>query len=165
MRWCARQSKIIIGPYSYMFRSRVREALLASLGISLQDLDLLVDEAHNLSDHALDSETARLNGEDLRWLRDHKSEIVKETRINWIGEAVDFLHETMMINLDGMNRRSERTLAKWDVAPRRIFDLCMKLLVQASVIQRWLFQWRPPWTGSLNSFSLLSYPQEVMDGM
>ncbi|MFX1331128.1 MAG: ATP-dependent DNA helicase [Promethearchaeota archaeon] len=128
MRWCARQSKVIIGPYSYMFRSRVREALLSSLGLSLHDVDLLVDEAHNLSDHALDSETARLNGEDLRWLRDHKSEIVKETSISWIGEAVDFLYETMMLNLDGMNRRSERTLAKWDVAPRFIEESDLRLM-------------------------------------
>ncbi|MFW9846180.1 MAG: helicase C-terminal domain-containing protein, partial [Candidatus Thorarchaeota archaeon] len=120
MRWCARQSRVIIGPYSYMFRTRVREALLASLGVPLNDTDLLVDEAHNLGDHALDSETARLNGEDLRWLKDHRADIVKETSTPWIGEAVDFLYETMMINLDGMNRRSERTLAKWDVAPRFI---------------------------------------------
>ncbi len=128
LRWCARQSKVIIGPYSYMFRSRVRGALMASLGISLENSDLLIDEAHNLSDHALDSETARLNGEDLRWLRDHKAEIVKETRIKWIGEAVDFLYETMMLNLDGMNRRSERTLAKWDVAPRFINESDLLLM-------------------------------------
>ncbi|MFW9967182.1 MAG: helicase C-terminal domain-containing protein, partial [Candidatus Thorarchaeota archaeon] len=128
LRWCARQSKVIIGPYSYMFRSRVREALLATLAVPLQDADLLIDEAHNLSEHALDSETARLNGEDLRWLRDHKAEIVKETRISWIGEAVDFLYETMMINLDGMNRRSERTLAKWDVAPRFIKESDLHLV-------------------------------------
>ncbi|MHA2140598.1 MAG: ATP-dependent DNA helicase [Candidatus Thorarchaeota archaeon] len=128
LRWCARQSKVIIGPYSYMFRSRVREALLSSLGVSLNDADLLIDEAHNLSDHALDSETARLNGADLRWLRDHKSELVKETKINWIGEAVDFLYETMMLNLDGMNRRSERTIAKWDVAPRFINESDLRFM-------------------------------------
>ena len=128
MRWCARQSRVIIGPYSYMFRSRVREALLASLGLSLHDVDLLVDEAHNLSDHVLDSETARMNGEDLRWLKDHKSELVKETGISWIGEAVDFLYETMMINLDGMKRSSERTLAKWDVAPRFIKESDLRLM-------------------------------------
>ncbi|MHA1615126.1 MAG: hypothetical protein ACTSYJ_09795, partial [Candidatus Thorarchaeota archaeon] len=49
MKLCARKSRVIIGPYSYIFQPRVREALLGSMGISLHDVDLLVDEAHNLS--------------------------------------------------------------------------------------------------------------------
>jgi DNA excision repair protein ERCC-2 len=120
MRWCARSSRVIIGPYSYIFRSRVREALLASLGLSLSEVDLLVDEAHNLPGHVLDSETAQLSNEDLRWLKENHQFVTRETGLNWIREVIDFLWETMMVNLDKMYNRNERVLDKWDVAPRFI---------------------------------------------
>jgi len=131
MRLCARRSRVIIGPYSYMFQTRVREALLGSMGIQLQDVDLLVDEAHNLSGHVLDAETAKLSNEDLRWLRENSQNVVRETGVKWIREAIDFLWETMMIHLDSMRKQSERVLDKWDIAPRFIKDGDLELLHDA----------------------------------
>jgi len=75
---------VIIGPYSYIFRSRVRDALLSSLGISLPELDLLVDEAHNLPGHVLDAETSQLSNEDLRWLKENHQLVTKETGLKWM---------------------------------------------------------------------------------
>jgi DNA excision repair protein ERCC-2 len=89
LRWCARQSRIFIGPYSYLFKERIRTALLSSLGIALQNVDILVDEAHNLSSHVLDSEASHLSGKDIAWLR---------------------------VNRDGLHK--EKQLEKWDVLPR-----------------------------------------------
>jgi DNA excision repair protein ERCC-2 len=120
LRWCARNSRVIIGPYNYIFRTRVRDAMLGSLGVTLYDVDLLVDEAHNLSAHVLDADTAKLTGEDLKWLRERRDEIVRETRIDWIREAIDFLYETVMENLDSLGKMSEKTIPKWNVAPRFI---------------------------------------------
>jgi len=120
MKQCARRSRVIIGPYSYMFKTRVRDALLGSLGIPLHDVDLLVDEAHNLSNHVLDAETSKISNEDLRWLRENSQLVVRETGIKWIREAIDFLWETLMIHLDSMNNKDERVLDKWDIAPRFI---------------------------------------------
>jgi DNA excision repair protein ERCC-2 len=128
MRWCARRSMAIIGPYSYIFKSRVREALLSSLGISLNDVDLIIDEAHNLSAHVLDAETATLSNDDLRWLRDNSQIVVRETGVSWIHEAVDFLWETLMLHLDRMQNKSELPLDKWDVAPRFINEADLDLL-------------------------------------
>ena len=131
MRLCARRSRVIIGPYSYMFQTRVREALLGSMGIQLHDIDLLVDEAHNLSSHVLDAETSKLSNEDLRWLRENNQLVVRETGVKWIREAIDFLWETMMIHLDSMRKKTERVLDKWDVAPRFVKDGDLDLLHDA----------------------------------
>jgi DNA excision repair protein ERCC-2 len=128
MRWCAKSSTVIIGPYSYMFKSRVREALLGSLGISLSDVDLLIDEAHNLSGHVLDAETSTLGSDDLRWLRENSQVVIHETGISWIREAIDFLWETMMLHLDTMHNKTERPLDKWDVAPRFVREEDLNLL-------------------------------------
>ncbi|MFX1482633.1 MAG: ATP-dependent DNA helicase [Promethearchaeota archaeon] len=128
MRWCARSSRVIIGPYSYLFRSRIREALLSSLGLALQDVDLLVDEAHNLSAHVLDVETAHLSNDDLKWLRENSQLVTRETGFHWIREVIDFLWETMMLNLDRLHDQSERVLDKWDVCPRFIKEDDLGLL-------------------------------------
>jgi DNA excision repair protein ERCC-2 len=131
MRWCARRSMVIIGPYSYMFKSRVREALLASMGIPLSDVDLLIDEAHNLSGHVLDAETSTLSSDDLRWLRENSQIVMRETGISWIREAIDFLWETLMLHLDTMHNKTERALEKWDVAPRFLKEDDLDLLHSA----------------------------------
>ncbi|TFG34591.1 ATP-dependent DNA helicase [Candidatus Thorarchaeota archaeon] len=131
MRLCARKSRIIIGPYGYLFQPRVRDALLGSLGLSLHDVDLLIDEAHNLSGHVLDAETSKLSSDDLRWLRENSQAVVRETGIKWIREAIDFLWETIMIHLDSMHNKSERVLDKWDVSPRFIKESDLDLLHNA----------------------------------
>lgn len=128
MRWCARNSRVMIGPYNYVFRTRVRDAMLGSIGTSICDVDLLIDEAHNLSTHVIDAETVKMTGDDMKWLREHKMEIVKETKVKWIGEAVDFLYHTMMENLDGVGSLTEKTLPKWNVAPRFVNEEDLRLI-------------------------------------
>ncbi|MFW9850535.1 MAG: hypothetical protein ACFFF4_15495, partial [Candidatus Thorarchaeota archaeon] len=119
LRWCSRQSKVIIGPYAYLFKERVRNALLSSIGHHLSEADILVDEAHNLAEHVLSSEAASLSGDDLRWLRDNRALVKKETSVSWIAEVIDFLWETLLISLDKLNRsRPEVELDKWQILPR-----------------------------------------------
>jgi len=132
LRWCAKSSRVVIGPYGYMFKDRAREAFLNSLGVDIFDTDIIIDEAHNLPDHILNAQTATLTGEDLRWLREHKSAILKETRIPWIEEAVDFLWETVMVSLDNM-KGHEKRLNKWDVFPRYVESDDLSLLVNNTV--------------------------------
>jgi Rad3-related DNA helicase len=131
MRWCARKSMVIIGPYSYIFKSRVREALLSSLGVSLDAVDLIIDEAHNLSAHVLDTETSALTGDDLKWLKDNGHDVAREIGVSWIQEAINFLHETMMLCLDKIQNKTELPLEKWDVAPRFIKEEDLALLHSA----------------------------------
>ncbi|MCF2136493.1 MAG: ATP-dependent DNA helicase [Candidatus Thorarchaeota archaeon] len=128
----ARDSRVIIGPYSYLFQSKVRDATLAFIGVELGNLDVIVDEAHNLTDHVLDSETARLTGSDLIWLREKRDNIVKTTGAQWTGDAIDFLWETLLLGLDGLGKKSERQLNKWDVAPRFVNEASLKTMMMKS---------------------------------
>ncbi|MGQ4912430.1 MAG: ATP-dependent DNA helicase [Candidatus Thorarchaeota archaeon] len=130
LRMCARESRILIGPYDYVFRERVRDALLSSLGETLPDIDLLVDEGHNLPNHVLQSEAAELSGDDLLWLRKNKTAIVKETGIRWLEETVDFLWETVMVHLDSL--KDETQLNTWDVYPRFAVSAQINQLVEYS---------------------------------
>jgi Rad3-related DNA helicase len=110
----------------------VRDALLSSLGLELHDIDVLVDEAHNLSGHVLNSETARISGEDLKWLRNNRAAVVRESGMEKIGDAVDFLWETVMVKLDSLRHRTEITLKKWDVAPRFISESDLSFLIDSN---------------------------------
>lgn len=135
LRWCARQSRIIIGPYSYLFKERIRSALLTSLGQHLTDADLLVDEAHNLADHVLSSEAAGLTGSDLQWLRDNKKDVERDLGVTWIGEVIDFLWETLMVALDKLStRESEAVLDKWQVLPRFVDPTLIHILMEKTTV-------------------------------
>ena len=119
LRWCAKSSNIVIGPYGYLFSDRAREAFLSTLNVDIFDIDILIDEAHNLPDHILNFQTAILSGEDLLWLRENKASIEKETGISWISDVVDFIWETMMLSLDELSG-AEKKLNKWDIFPRYV---------------------------------------------
>ncbi len=120
LRHCARQSRVIIGPYNYMFKERVRDALLSTLGVQLHEIDLLVDEAHNLPTHILDAESARMTGDDIEQLRRERNVLVRETGMDWIAEVIEFLWESMMTYIDDVRQGSERRLEKWEAVPRFI---------------------------------------------
>jgi DNA excision repair protein ERCC-2 len=134
MRWCARRSRVVIGPYGYLFRERVRNAFLASLQVSLSEVDLVVDEAHNLPEHVLDSEASVLSGDDLKWLRDNMAGITKDTGVKWLGEAIQFLYETMMLSLDKLGTGGELKLEKWDVVPRWIEEDVLQMLLESTQV-------------------------------
>jgi DNA excision repair protein ERCC-2 len=118
LRWCAKRSRVIIGPYGYLFIERSRKAFLSSLRTSLESLDLIIDEAHNLASYVLDSESANLYGEDLQFLRNNKSKILRDTKIEWIVKAIDFLWDIVHRSMDKLEHGGELVLDKWDVIPR-----------------------------------------------
>ncbi|MGY5852433.1 MAG: ATP-dependent DNA helicase [Candidatus Thorarchaeota archaeon] len=130
LRWCGRRSRVIVGPYAYLFKGTVRDALLSSLGVGLEDVDILVDEAHNLPDHVLDSEAAQLSGDDLKWLRENSINVGRDSGIDWLGEAVEFLWETLMVKLDGIKQGGERQIDRWDVIPRFVNKRDVELLLE-----------------------------------
>jgi len=132
MRCCARQSRVIIGPYSYMFKTRVRNALLSSLDFQLSDIDLLIDESHNLAHHVLDAESATLSGKDVAWLRENRTPLAKETGVKWLDEAVDFLWETIMLGMDQLQTGGEKRLERWEAVPRYIERADLERLIVSS---------------------------------
>ncbi len=135
LRWCSRQSKIIIGPYVYLFKERIRTALLSSIGHPLSDADILVDEAHNLPEHVLSSEAASLSGDDLQWLRDNRANVKKDTGVTWIIEVIDFLWETLLLSLDKLTKtRPEVELDKWQILPRFVDPAFIQVLMDKTRI-------------------------------
>lgn len=128
MKHCARSSHVVIGPYSYLFCSRVRDATLSWLGTSLERLDIIVDEAHNLPGHILEAEAAKLTWNDLKWLKEHSSELSRDSGATWLSQATDFLWETLTTALDEMKSRNEKVLDKWDVAPRFVDENRLRFL-------------------------------------
>ena len=134
LRWCAKQSKVVIGPYGYLFIERAKKAFLNSLRCQLSSIDLIVDEAHNLADFILDSESAALSGEDLQWLRNNKDEILQDTKVPWLLKSVDFLWNAIQLALDGHRIKDEIELAKWDIIPRFIEPAELELLLENTIL-------------------------------
>lgn len=56
-RILAKEADIIIGTYSYLFDHKTRENFLNPLGLSLNDLIVIIDEAHNLPNTLIDMYT------------------------------------------------------------------------------------------------------------
>jgi DNA excision repair protein ERCC-2 len=134
LRWCAKQSKVVIGPYGYLFIERAKKAFLKSLRCQLSSIDLIVDEAHNLADFILDSGSAVLSSEDLQWLRNHKAEILRDTKAPWLLKSIDFLWTAIQLALDGPRYKEEIELARWDIIPRFIEPAELELLLENIVL-------------------------------
>ncbi|MHA2262360.1 MAG: ATP-dependent DNA helicase [Candidatus Thorarchaeota archaeon] len=130
LRWAAKKSRVVIGPYAYLFHSGVREALLSSLECNLSDVDILVDEAHNLGDHVLDSESALLTGDDIKTLRSAADVQSRTLGAEWVSEGADFLHQTLSQNFDSLKTGGEKELDSWEVVPRFIKEADLNALLR-----------------------------------
>ena len=56
----AKDAQVLIADYNYMFNSFIRETILKKLDITLDDVILIVDEAHNLPSRATDLLSSKL---------------------------------------------------------------------------------------------------------
>ncbi|HTW56433.1 MAG TPA: ATP-dependent DNA helicase [Thermoplasmata archaeon] len=65
----APKARLITAPYAFFFHPHIRRSLLAWLGCQLAEIDLVVDEAHNLPDHLRDLTTVSLPHESVRRAR------------------------------------------------------------------------------------------------
>jgi DNA excision repair protein ERCC-2 len=65
----APRARLITAPYVFFFHPHIRESLLGWLGVGLDRIDLVVDEAHNLPDHLRDLATVALPEESIRRAR------------------------------------------------------------------------------------------------
>ncbi len=60
-RYLAHEADIVIGSYGYIFRPDIREKFLSSLGVTLHDIWLVIDEAHNLPDFIISALSLNLS--------------------------------------------------------------------------------------------------------
>jgi len=55
------EAELVVAPYVYLFSPFLRAPLLRAMNVALADVIVIVDEAHNLPDHARDLATPRLS--------------------------------------------------------------------------------------------------------
>ena len=63
------RARLVTAPYAFFFHPHIRSALLSWLGVGLDRIDLVVDEAHNLPDHLRDLSTVSLPLDSVRRAR------------------------------------------------------------------------------------------------
>ncbi|MCI4334337.1 MAG: ATP-dependent DNA helicase [Thermoplasmata archaeon] len=66
----ARRSRLLTAPYAFFFHPHVRTALLSWLGVGLDRLDLVVDEAHNLPEYLRELASVTLPRDAIRRARE-----------------------------------------------------------------------------------------------
>ncbi len=69
-----REATVVVAPYVFFFHPRIRPSLLTWLGVSLDQVDLVVDEAHNLPEYLRESITLRLGLETVHRAREEVEE-------------------------------------------------------------------------------------------
>lgn len=62
-------ARLVTAPYAFFFHPHIRQSLLSWLGVGIDRIDLVVDEAHNLPDHLRDLATVSLPLESVRRAR------------------------------------------------------------------------------------------------
>lgn len=67
-------ARLVTAPYAFFFHPHIRRSLLQWLGVGLDRVDLVVDEAHNLPDHLRELATVALPLESIRRARAELSE-------------------------------------------------------------------------------------------
>jgi DNA excision repair protein ERCC-2 len=65
----APHARVVTAPYAFFFHPHIRASLLSWLGVGLDRIDLVVDEAHNLPDHLRELSTVALPQETVRRAR------------------------------------------------------------------------------------------------
>jgi DNA excision repair protein ERCC-2 len=65
----AGRALLLTAPYAFFFHPHIRASLLAWMGVSLDRIDLVIDEAHNLPDHLRELSTVSLPQETVRRAR------------------------------------------------------------------------------------------------
>ena len=65
----APKARLVTAPYAFFFHPHIRRSLLAWMGADLSQIDLVIDEAHNLPDHLRELNTVSLPQESVRRAR------------------------------------------------------------------------------------------------
>jgi len=63
------RARLVTAPYAFFFHPHIRESLLRWMGVGIDRVDLVVDEAHNLPDHLRELTTVALPQESVRRAR------------------------------------------------------------------------------------------------
>lgn len=170
MKELAREAKVVTAPYAYFFVPFIRNSLLDWMDVPLEDLILIVDEAHNLPDYTREIESFQLSrhileavGKEVEEYGD--PEIGKGVSLNDLRlECSELLEEAVreyLIDEDGLIPPSfveEGLMAAFTCSSRSLQAMAKLVMEQGEIIRESRFaQGRLPrsYTHSLGAF--LSY--------
>ena len=83
-------AKIVTAPYIYFFDPFIRKSLLEWMNCQLEDLIIIVDEAHNLPEYARELKTAELTKVTLR-LAEREAQELRDPEVSEGTSAADFI--------------------------------------------------------------------------
>ena len=63
------RARLVTAPYAFFFHPHIRQSFLSWMGVGIERVDLVVDEAHNLPDHLRELTTVSLPQESIRRAR------------------------------------------------------------------------------------------------
>ncbi len=63
------RARLVTAPYAFFFHPHIRQSLLQWMGVGIERVDLVVDEAHNLPDHLRELSSVSLPQESIRRAR------------------------------------------------------------------------------------------------
>lgn len=95
----AREAQLVTAPYIYFFNKFIRERILEWMGCDINDIILIVDEAHNLPDYAREIESMELGIQTLSMAKREATEFgnLRTSDGNLIGEMMDRIKEIIKI--------------------------------------------------------------------
>ena len=170
MKELAKEARVVAAPYAYFFVPFIRNSLLDWMGCPMEDVLLIIDEAHNLPDYTREIESFQLSRYMLEMVRKETEEfgdpdISKGVGLNDLCEGCSKLLEEALrdylIDEDGLVPPSfleEGLMSAFTCTSRSLQAMAKLVMEQGEVIREARFaQGRLPrsYTHSLGAF--LSY--------
>jgi len=120
-KWILGKVKVFLGTYHYMFNPPIRKALLQSWGVDLNEVYLIVDEAHNLPAFARELLSDRITENTVeRALKETESFEHKDLKT--VQDYLITLEENIFLTLQKQLKSSSLKL----LDPRQVAELFMK---------------------------------------
>ncbi len=139
--------RVVIAPYVFFFDTVVRQALLRMLGVPIEDIILVVDEAHNLPDVARELSSTKYSVSAIRQAkleteRFGDPEVLEGVSVadvcDLVGSAIKDLARDYVTDEDGFLPPSafeEYLMSALKVTSTRIKQVAMNILIQGEIIR------------------------------
>ncbi|MEM2899814.1 MAG: ATP-dependent DNA helicase, partial [Thermoplasmata archaeon] len=147
-----KDAKIVCAPYIYLLHPGIKNRLLDWLGVSMQNLLVIVDEAHNLPEYARDTRSIELSARTIAIAISeiqqynntdtHNTEILEGVKIDdFLSVLMEILYdlaEEYVRDEDGLvppNELEARLMSKFKVTSRKLASAVKDIVTVGMIIQ------------------------------
>jgi len=170
MKELVKEARVVVAPYAYFFMPFIRNSLMDWMDCSMEDVLLIVDEAHNLPDYTREIESFQLSrymlGMVIKEVEEFGDpELAKGVRVHDVCEACSLvLDEALrdyLIDEDGLIPPSlleENLMSAFTASSRSLMAMSKLLMEQGEIIRESRFsQGRLPRSLTYSLGAFLSY--------